>query len=79
MLDLLEVVNAKSDKASVGQQAANIERHPERRFKAAYAAYEERELPKLKVEVSLWGALEANIVCSIDIPSILDCDCNNTR
>jgi len=28
-LDLLEVVNAKTDKASVGQQAAVIERHPE--------------------------------------------------
>ena len=28
-LDLLEAVNAKTDKASVGQQAANIERHPE--------------------------------------------------
>lgn len=28
-LDLLEVVNAKTDKASVGQQAAGIERHPE--------------------------------------------------
>jgi hypothetical protein len=28
-LDLLEVVNAKTDKASVGQQAADIERHPE--------------------------------------------------
>lgn len=28
-LDLLDVVNAKADKASVGQQAANIERHPE--------------------------------------------------
>jgi hypothetical protein len=28
-IDLLEVVNAKADKASVGQQAANIERHPE--------------------------------------------------
>jgi hypothetical protein len=28
-LDLLEVVTAKMDKASVGQQAANIERHPE--------------------------------------------------
>ncbi|KIJ17045.1 hypothetical protein PAXINDRAFT_9903 [Paxillus involutus ATCC 200175] len=32
-LDLLEVVTAKMDKASVGQQAAGIERHPERRFK----------------------------------------------
>lgn len=28
-LDLLDVVNAKTDKASVGQQAANLERHPE--------------------------------------------------
>jgi len=49
-LDLLEVVNAKSDKASVGQQAAGIERHPERRFKAALEAYQERELPRLKDE-----------------------------
>jgi hypothetical protein len=30
--------------------AANIERHPERRFKAAFRAYEEQELPKLKKE-----------------------------
>lgn len=29
MIDLLEVVNAKTDKASVGSQAAGIERHPE--------------------------------------------------
>ena len=28
-LDLLEVVNAKADKASKGAQAAGIERHPE--------------------------------------------------
>ena len=28
-LDLLEVVTAKMDKASVGQQAAGLERHPE--------------------------------------------------
>lgn len=28
-IDLLEVVTAKMDKASVGQQAAGIERHPE--------------------------------------------------
>lgn len=47
-IDLLEVVTAKMDKASVGQQAAGIERHPERRFKAAYEAFQERELPKLK-------------------------------
>ncbi|EAU81996.2 hypothetical protein CC1G_09182 [Coprinopsis cinerea okayama7 len=49
-LDLLEVVTAKMDKASVGSQAANIERHPERRFKAAFEAYSERELPKLKID-----------------------------
>ncbi|KAK2460692.1 hypothetical protein APHAL10511_007162 [Amanita phalloides] len=49
-LDLLDVVNAKTDKASVGQQAAGIERHPERRFKAAFEAYQERELPMVKQE-----------------------------
>lgn len=47
-LDLLDVVTAKMDKASVGQRAADIERHPERRFKAAFEAYKERELPKVK-------------------------------
>lgn len=31
-LDLLEVVASKTDKASVGQRAADIERHPEVRF-----------------------------------------------
>ncbi|KAI8999141.1 hypothetical protein BD414DRAFT_477077 [Trametes punicea] len=30
--------------------AANIERHPERRFKAAFEAYKERELPKIRQE-----------------------------
>ncbi|KII89402.1 hypothetical protein PLICRDRAFT_41047 [Plicaturopsis crispa FD-325 SS-3] len=49
-LDLLEVVTAKMDKASVGAQAAGIERHPERRFKAAYEAYQERELPIIRSE-----------------------------
>ncbi|KAH9857494.1 hypothetical protein C2E23DRAFT_804506 [Lenzites betulinus] len=49
-IDLLEVVTAKMDKASVGSQAANIERHPERRFKAAFEAYKERELPKARKE-----------------------------
>lgn len=49
-LDLLEVVTAKMDKASVGQQAANIESHPERRVKAAFEAYLERELPNIKKE-----------------------------
>jgi hypothetical protein len=49
-LDLLEVVTAKMDKANVGQQAAGIERHPERRFKAAFEAYKDKEMPNLKVE-----------------------------
>lgn len=49
-LDLLEVVTAKMDKASVGQQAAGIEKHPERRFKGALEAYKERELPILRSE-----------------------------
>ncbi|EIN07951.1 DUF1014-domain-containing protein [Punctularia strigosozonata HHB-11173 SS5] len=49
-IDLLEVVTAKMDKASVGSQAAKIEQHPERRFKAAFEAYKERELPVLRSE-----------------------------
>ncbi|KAG8217175.1 DUF1014-domain-containing protein [Butyriboletus roseoflavus] len=49
-IDLLEVVTAKMDKASVGQQAAGIERHPERRFKAAFEAYKDKEFPNVKVE-----------------------------
>ncbi|CAG8725712.1 5858_t:CDS:2, partial [Acaulospora colombiana] len=42
------VVNAKTDKASVGTMAATIERHPERRFKAAFEAYLDQELPQLR-------------------------------
>ncbi|KAJ3926478.1 MAG: DUF1014-domain-containing protein [Lentinula lateritia] len=49
-LDLLDVVTAKMDKASVGSQAAGIERHPERRFKAAFEAYQDRELPIVRKE-----------------------------
>ncbi|KAI9462540.1 DUF1014-domain-containing protein [Russula earlei] len=49
-LDLLEVVTAKMDKASVGNQAATIEKHPERRFKAAFNAYVDRELPNIRAE-----------------------------
>jgi len=47
-LDLLEVVTAKMDKASVGAQASKIEQHPERRFKPALEAYQERELPNVR-------------------------------
>jgi len=49
-IDLMEVVTAKTDKASVGQAAAGLEKHPERRFKAAYEAYKEQQLPILKVD-----------------------------
>jgi hypothetical protein len=31
-LDMLEVVNAKTDKASVGNMASGIEKHPEARI-----------------------------------------------
>ena len=34
-LEAMELVNAKSDKASRGAAAGNIERHPERRFNEA--------------------------------------------
>lgn len=34
-LDLLDVVTAKMDKASVGQRAADIEKHPEVRSRAS--------------------------------------------
>ncbi|KAL1923882.1 60S ribosomal uL16 domain-containing protein [Calcarisporiella thermophila] len=47
-LDLLE--NATETSASAQQKISGIDRHPERRFKAALAAYEERELPRLKQE-----------------------------
>ncbi|KAF8319444.1 DUF1014-domain-containing protein, partial [Clavulina sp. PMI_390] len=49
-LEMLEIVNAKADKASVGQDASKIEAHPERRFKAAFEAYLERELPETRKE-----------------------------
>ncbi|RGB31828.1 hypothetical protein C1646_626697, partial [Rhizophagus diaphanus] len=44
-LDLLENNGGGSPTS-----AANIERHPERRFKAAFRAYEEQEMPKLRKE-----------------------------
>lgn len=47
-LDAMELVNARTDKAGRGAAAGSIEKHPERRFKAAFEAYKERELPILK-------------------------------
>ncbi|KAG9017135.1 hypothetical protein FRB90_001610 [Tulasnella sp. 427] len=49
-LEMMSLVTAKTDKASVGQVAAGIESHPERRFKAAFEAYKERTVPELKEE-----------------------------
>lgn len=43
-LDALSLTSASNDK---------IDRHPERRFKAAYAAYEERRLDEMKDEKGL--------------------------
>ncbi|WVQ63380.1 hypothetical protein V866_005376 [Kwoniella sp. B9012] len=51
MLEAMELVNQKTDKAALGSKAAiSIDAHPERRFKAAFEAYYERELPILKEE-----------------------------
>ncbi|OWZ66325.1 hypothetical protein AYX14_05999 [Cryptococcus neoformans] len=51
MLEALELVNQKTDKATVGSKAEiMIDPHPERRFKAAFEAYLDREMPILKQE-----------------------------
>jgi hypothetical protein len=36
--------------ATVSSENVSLERHPERRVKAAFAAYEEKEMPILKLE-----------------------------
>lgn len=46
----MTLVNEKTDSASKRSAAGAIERHPERRFKAAFEAYKERELPIIKQE-----------------------------
>ena len=50
-IDAMSLVNDRDDKASRGLAASALEKHPERRVKAAFEAYKERELPKLKDEV----------------------------
>lgn len=50
MLEALEIVNEKTDKSAQGTKAAGIDTHPERRVKAAFNAYLDRELPKFKEE-----------------------------
>ncbi|WFC99293.1 hypothetical protein MYAM1_002037 [Malassezia yamatoensis] len=49
-LEAMTLVNDRSDKASRGAAAGALEKHPERRFKAAFEAYKERQLPKLREE-----------------------------
>ncbi|PLW15552.1 hypothetical protein PCANC_01891 [Puccinia coronata f. sp. avenae] len=50
-LDLLDIANEKTDKASLGAKAAKgVDAHPERRFKAAFEAYKENELPVIRKE-----------------------------
>ncbi|RIA88971.1 hypothetical protein C1645_773649 [Glomus cerebriforme] len=46
-LDLLEISSSSNN---IPTNSANIEKHPERRFKAAFRAYEEQEMPKLRKE-----------------------------
>ncbi|KAI9637084.1 uncharacterized protein MKK02DRAFT_45792 [Dioszegia hungarica] len=50
MLEALEVVNQKTSKDALGAKAGLIEAHPEKRFKAAFEAYLEREIPILRDE-----------------------------
>jgi Coiled-coil domain-containing protein 124 /Oxs1 len=49
-LDALSIANEKTDTASQGSKAAQLERHPERRFKAAFEAFKEREMTRIKQE-----------------------------
>ncbi|PWN93754.1 DUF1014-domain-containing protein [Acaromyces ingoldii] len=49
-LDALSIATEKTDKASQGTKAAQLERHPERRFKAAFEAFKEREMDRIKQE-----------------------------
>lgn len=49
-LDALSIATERTDKASQGSKAAQLERHPERRFKAAFEAYKEREMDRIKQE-----------------------------
>ncbi|PWN41575.1 DUF1014-domain-containing protein [Ceraceosorus guamensis] len=49
-LDSMSLATERTDKAAVGAKAGAIERHPERRFKAAFEAYKEREMPRIRQE-----------------------------
>ncbi|PWO00285.1 DUF1014-domain-containing protein [Tilletiopsis washingtonensis] len=50
MIDAMSLATERTDKAAVGSKAGAIERHPERRYKAAFEAFKEREMPRIKAE-----------------------------
>lgn len=84
MLEALEIANQKSDKASLGQRAAGIDAHPERRFKAALEKYIEDELPVIRKEVrlalsSVKSDTQKLILSPCIIHSTPDFDCSSTR
>ena len=49
-LDAMTLVTERTDKAAQGAKAAQLERHPERRFKAAFEAFKEQEMVRIKQE-----------------------------
>jgi hypothetical protein len=49
-LELLEIATKGTEANAATTSATGIERHPEKRMKSAWAAFEERELPILKAE-----------------------------
>ncbi|TIA76195.1 hypothetical protein E3P77_00106 [Wallemia ichthyophaga] len=49
-MDMMSIVGQKSDKATMGAKAGQIEKHPERRFKGAFEAYKEAEMPIVRSE-----------------------------
>lgn len=49
-IDMMSIVGQRSDKASMGAKAGQIEKHPERRFKGAFEAYKEAEMPVVRSE-----------------------------
>ena len=66
-LDLLDIVNAKADKASMGTAAAGIERHPERRFKVGHHFFVFTYLAGL-VFVHLSFLKSGDVYCVLIIP-----------
>ncbi|CAO1637443.1 unnamed protein product [Sympodiomycopsis kandeliae] len=49
-LDALTLANESNAKDKVGSKAGAIDAHPERRFKAAFEAYKEAEMPRIRQE-----------------------------